>query len=138
MIPSFKPGILSSNRIRAVASADVTPSAIDWTDNSDSLTEIATGNGAQTISGINTSINLYYQCIYCGDGGGIEYKKNAGAWISISELSTVSVSNGDTLDWRYVPSSFSGGETIIIEIRNSSDSDAIIDSGIQLQYSSPI
>jgi hypothetical protein len=126
---------LSSWANQGAAPPDVTPSTIDWTDNTDSTLQIPTGNGAQTISGINTSINLYYQCVYCGDGGSIEYKKNAGAWTSISELSTVSVSNGDTLDWRYVPSSFSGGETIVIEIRNASDGNAIVDDSITLSYS---
>ena len=117
--------------------ADVTPNAINWTDNSDSTIQIPTANGAQTISGISSSINLYYGCIYCGDGGTIQYKKNAGAWTTIAELETVSVSNGDTLDWRYVPSSYSGGETIIIEIRNASDGNAIVDDQIQLAYAAP-
>jgi hypothetical protein len=128
---------LSSWVNQGAAPSDVTPNAIDWTDNSDSTIQIPTANGPQTISGINTSINLYYQCIYCGDGGTMQYKLNAGSWTTIAELATVSVSNGDTLDWRYVPSSYSGGETIIIEIRNASDGDAIIDSGIQLAYSAP-
>ena len=114
--------------------ADFTPSAINWTDNSDSTLQIPTANGAQTISGISASINLYYQCIYCGDGGTIQYKKNAGAWTTIAELATISVSNGDTLDWRYVPGSYSGGESIIIEIRNASDGNAIVDDQIQLAY----
>jgi hypothetical protein len=125
---------LSSWANQAAAPPDVTPSTIDWTDNTDSTFQIPTGNGAQTISGINTSINLYYQCVFCADGGSIEYKKNAGAWTSISQLSTVSVSNGDTLDWRYVPQSFTGGETIVIEIRNASDGNAIVDDSITLSY----
>lgn len=120
------------------AALDVTPNAINWTDNSDSTLQIPTGNGAQTISGINTTIQLYYECSYCGDGGGMEYKKNGGAWTAINELETVSVSNGDTLDWRYVPSSYSGGETIVIIIKNLSDPVALdnyatIDE-ITLQY----
>lgn len=140
IIPSSSYGVIASSRKIIVAAAggggDVTPNALDWADNLDSSLQIPTSNGPLTISGINTSINLYYQCVYCGDGGSIEYKKNAGAWTSISEFSTVSVSNGDTLDWRYVPQSFVGGETIVIEIRNASDGNAIVDNSISLAYAS--
>jgi len=140
IIPSSSMGVFASSKPKIVVSGgggDVTPNAIDWTDNADSTLQIPTGNGPQTISGISTAINLYYACVYCGDGGSMEYKKNAGAWTSISALSTVSVSNGDTLDWRYVPGSYSGGESIVIEIRNASDGDAIVDASITLAYNTP-
>lgn len=130
MIPSFKPGILSSNKIRASAGpADVTPNAVDWSDDTTvfwtSGTIVGTFDGAKTISGINTAINIYYECIYCGDGGQIYYKKNGGSWIAVSALENISVSNNDTIDWGY-----SGGpETLIqFQVKNASDSNAVLDS----------
>ena len=103
---------------------DVTPDSVSWGGGGaivGSAPSVASSN--KTITGINTSINLYYECVYCGDGGNIEYSKNSGAWTSISELGTLSIANNDTLAWRYVNS----GGTTIIDIKNASDGNALID-----------
>lgn len=130
MIPSFKPGIMSSNQIRAAGGgADVTPNAVNW----DDYTFIAyngtvqgTASGAKTISGINTSINIYFSCIYCGDFGTVYYKKNGGSWTSVSENQNISVSNGDTIDWGVADLGY-----ISFAVKNASDSNATLDSVVE-------
>ena len=58
MIPSFKPGIMSSNRIRAAAGADVTPNAVNW----GNMTYISVNDAVefreQQITGINQQITI--------------------------------------------------------------------------------
>ena len=131
MIPSFKHGIIASSRPRVVAAAnDVTPNAVDWSDDTTAFwtsgsTIVGTLGGAKTISGINTAINIYYECIYCGDGGQVYYKKNGGSWIAVSELENISVSNNDTIDWGY---SANPECTIQFQVKNASDSNAVLDS----------
>lgn len=140
MIPSFKHGIIASSMPKAAAGGggDVTPNAVDWDDFNDlclpnNSTVSGTMSGAKTISGINTSINLYYECSYCGDGGNVYYKKNGGAWTQVAEFENISVSNGDTLDWGYGVGLLPGSSISII-IKNASDSNAIIDNQINFQY----
>jgi hypothetical protein len=106
--------------------ADVTPDSVNWTDGSAFASFSSTASGAQTITGINQTIELYYSCNYCGDGGTIKYKKNGGSWTSISYLGTIEIADGDTLDWGY--ESYFG--YIDIAIKNASDGDAVIDSSI--------
>jgi hypothetical protein len=56
MIPSFKPGIMSSNQIRAAGGGvDVTPNAVDW---NDVVSSVSATTNTVTITGINTAINL--------------------------------------------------------------------------------
>ena len=101
---------------------DVTPNAVNWEDassHSSSATSLA-----QTITGINTSINLYWECDYCGDSLTIEYNKNGAGWVSISEFENISISNNNTLNWRALGS---GGFQSIF-IKNASDSDALLDT----------
>jgi hypothetical protein len=101
---------------------DVTPNAVDWPDaSSPGLTATST---AQTITGINTSINLYWECDYCGDGLTTEYNKNGAGWVSNSEFDNISISNNDTLNWR---ATSSGGFQSIF-IKNASDSNALLDT----------
>jgi len=102
---------------------DVTPNAVDWSD--ESSFSSTTESTAQTITGINTSINLYFECDYCGDGLGIAYNKNSTGWVDIAEFATISISNNDTLNWRAGPAS--GGYTSIF-IKNASDSNALLDT----------
>lgn len=59
MIPSFKPGILSSNKIRAAVGEDSTPNAINWSSaDYDAVSGNATSSTKQ-ITGINVPITLY-------------------------------------------------------------------------------
>lgn len=107
--------------------ADVTPDSVNWTNGSTLGGSFSSsGSGAQTITGINQTIELYYDCNYCGDGGTIKYKKNGGSWTSISASATIEIADGDTLDWGY--EAYFG--YIDIAIKNASDGDAVIDSSI--------
>jgi hypothetical protein len=128
MIPSFKPGILSSNRIRAVASADVTPNAVNWND-------VAAPGGSTntvTITGINTAINLSISWTgYPGFGGFDVYKNDS--QISLAEVSqnegspyTLSVSNNDEIYF----SAFSPATvaSISVTVTNASDGDTVLDT----------
>lgn len=133
MIPSFKHGIIASSRRRVVAGAgDVTPNSIDWDDYT--FNEFAggaiigTGSGAKTISGISTSINIYFSCIYCGDFSELYYKKNGGSWTLVAENENISVSNGDTIDW-----GTNNFGVISFLVKNASDGNATIDSEITLE-----
>ena len=105
------------------SAADVTPNAVNWPDASSGKSTAA--SVAQTITGINTSINLYFECDYCGDGLAIAYNKNGSGWVDIAEFATISISNNDTLNWRAGPAS--GGFTSIF-IKNASDSNALLDT----------
>ena len=119
---AYKIGILAKKATGG--GADVTPDAVSWGGGSPIYGSIPTiTSDTKTITGINTSINLYYECVYCGDGGTIEYSKNSGAWTPVSELSNISIANNDTLAWRY---SNSGG-VITVDIKNASDGNAVID-----------
>lgn len=86
MIPSFKPGIMSSNQIRVAVGggADVTPNAVNWSAigyNGNS------GNFAYSerqITGINTTITLQVQIPVLYTGSGVYYlvSNTAGAIVS--------------------------------------------------------
>ena len=119
---AYKIGILAK-KATGGGGSDVTPDAVSWGGQIFNGGPIAT-TATKTITGINTSINLYYACVYCGDGGNIEYSKNSGAWTLISELSNISISNNDTLAWRC---DMAGGGTQIVNINNDSDGDTQID-----------
>jgi hypothetical protein len=133
MIPSFKPGILSSNIIRAAGGgggSDVTPNAVDWFEASSTGCETSTNT--QTISGISTSINLSVSWIFQGgDQSGIfSYSKNGGANVTISSNpTTISVSNSDTLNFTLASSVFglsNDGRTITVT--NTSDNNTVLDT----------
>lgn len=127
IIPSSLHGVIASSRPKIVISGgggDVTPNAIDWgVPFWDGGSESYVTN--QTITGIDTTINLYWECSYCGDGGSIYYSKNNGAWTLISELSNISISNNDTLRWKYVSTP---GTSQNIFVKNASDSNALLDT----------
>lgn len=126
IIPSHSHGVIASGRLRPVSAGggDVTPNSIDWgVPYWDGSTESLVNN--QTITGISSTINLYWECSYCGDGGDIYYSKNSGAWTLISEFTNVSVSNNDTLRWKL---NAPPGSAKDIFIKNASDSNALLDT----------
>lgn len=121
MIPAIRT-VIASSGIKVAASADVTPTPTpNWSDVTGFIPFASTGQ--QTISGINTTINLYFEYDF-GDGLSIEYRKNGGSWTPINEFATVAIANGDTLDWG---ARGSGGYQSIM-IKNASDGNALLDT----------
>jgi len=106
----------------ATSPADVTPAAVNWAN-------IGPGNepqnnANQTISGIDTTINLEMNRT---GSGLVYYSKNGGAFTFLANGDTVSVANNDTLRWQVAnvaPGTVSGTVTIT----NASDGDAAIDT----------
>lgn len=108
----------------AVISNDVTPNPTpNWDDPYDVSGPPTTIN--QTIQGISTSINLFWSCNYCGDGGSLEYSINNGTWTAIANNVNFSVNNNDTLKFRMVDIDIG---TLIADIKNASDGNVILDT----------
>lgn len=113
----------SFRRPVASAAADVTPNAVNWTN--------ASGSGAattntQTITGINTSINLSIS--WSGKTtGALNVYKN-GVEIPIADEDspyTLSVVNNDAI---YFYSSSAGAETVNFTVTNLSDGNTVLDT----------
>lgn len=138
MIPSFKPGILSSNKIRAAAN-DVTPNAVNWV-NIDNQT--STRFTTQQISGISTSITLEITFTGSNPGTRLGYKvETAGS--TPSYTTGTLTGNGFTVISAY-PTSFSvsnnqyvsfgintalaRGNSATITVKNTTDSSATLDT----------
>ena len=122
MIPSFKPGILSSNRIRAAGGgADVTPNAVNW---NDVVSAVSATTNTVTITGINTAINL---SISGYSFGGFKVYINNNEFTIDDDPYTVSVSNNDEV--YFVFSTSTGEETTIsITVTNASDGNTVLDT----------
>jgi hypothetical protein len=105
--------------------ADVTPNAVNWGDCVDTVNGIGT-NSNQTISGITSSINLYW--VRSGDANiTVSYSKNNGSYTTIAQNTNFSVSNNDTIKWQV--QTFSGtAQSGTITVRNASDSNASLDT----------
>jgi len=137
MIPSFKPGILSSNIIRAAGGggggSDVTPNAVNWIE-STSNSLVATSN-QQTITGINTTITLRIELSNSLEFGEVaSYIKNSGSAIDVQnpaaipsvEYADVSIVSGDILEFRLDGTgNFQQG---IFNITNLSDGNTLLDT----------
>jgi len=136
MIPSFKPGIMSSNQIRAAGGgSDVTPNAVNWND-------VSGGYGfplytnTVTITGINTAINLVIT--WSGNTvGTFGIYINGGSYVSLEdELGgspvTLSISNNDTI--RFGAGIISGSKVISVTVTNSSDGNAVLDTFTMTVY----
>jgi hypothetical protein len=96
---------------------------VNWTDASGVGTA---DTNTQTISGINTQINLRVSC----SGGALanyQYSLNGGNWTALyfSEDETITVSNGDTL--RFSGTAAYGG-TSTFTVVNQSDGNATLDT----------
>ena len=100
--------------------SDVTPDAIGW---ETYVEDTNPSTSHQSITGIDTTINIYYEFIL-SDGGDIQYSKNSAAYVSLSSNTNISVSNGDTISWKWVGDL--GGYAAIIDVRNDSDADALL------------
>lgn len=144
MIPSFKPGILSSNRIRAAGGgADVTPNAVNWANigyNAD------TGNftySEKQITGINTTITLKVQIPAQYTGFGVYYlvSNTSGDIVSgdgessaepaivatqVLNNGTFTVSNNQYVTFGAYTSCFNVG--LSITVINQSDSNTTLDT----------
>ena len=137
MIPSFKPGILSSNIIRAAGGggggSDVTPNAVNWIE-STSNSLVATSN-QQTITGINTTITLRIELSNSLEFGEVaSYIKNSGSAIDVQnpaaipsvEYADVSIVNGDILEFRL--DGTGNSQQGIFNITNLSDGNTLLDT----------
>ena len=123
MIPSFKPGILSSNRIRAVASADVTPNAVNWND----VSAPGGSTNTVTITGINTAINLSISWTGYPGSGPFQVYKNDSPIDLPGEGSpyTLSVSNNDEI---YFFATSVEVSSISVTVTNASDGGTVLDT----------
>lgn len=105
--------------IRAKKSAgggggDVTPNAVNWTDVSQNAPPSSVDTNSQTISGINTTIEL--DITFDFNDGSLYYIKNTDAAVEFVG-SPFTVVNGDTLKFRF---SGSGG-LVQFNVYNNSD-----------------
>ena len=110
----------------AAAADDVTPNAVNWGDCND----IVGGSGSnsnQTISGITSSINLYWERTTGGTDITVYYIKNNGSAVEIDENTNFSVSNNDTIKWT-VQTNSSTLQAGTIAVHNASDSNATLDT----------
>jgi hypothetical protein len=111
---------------------DVTPDSM--TGDYSNISSLSTGVGSTEdaeVSGIDTTINLYYE-LSGTSGGGIvtySYRINSGSWIPLTQGSgnTFSVTNLDTVGWRVVTTEFTT-QSGTITMKNGSDGDATLDT----------
>jgi len=132
MIPSFKPGIVSSNQIRAASGPDVTPNAVNWTDAEGYCLSVT--SNTQTISGINTTIDLIVTWTHSGSGTALisQYSKNGGAFTTFTSGTTINMANNDTLQFNMAKpaATFYGLESRTFTVKNSSDGNVTLDTFI--------
>jgi hypothetical protein len=119
---AHKIGILAK-KAAGGGGGDVTPNSIAW---ETSLEDVNPATSHASITGIDTPINIYFECTYCGDGGVIQYSKNSGTYITLDANTNISVSNGNTISWKYTVDPWSSGYVAIITVRNASDSNALL------------
>lgn len=81
--------------------------------------------GAQTMQGINVAVTL--KITWTGSLASMNYKLNGGSLTAITNGGTVSVSPGDTLNWRPVKSG-TGTVTGVASVTNSSTGGSAVDS----------
>lgn len=95
------------------SSADTTPDAVNWTDVSQLAPPFEVDTISQTISGINTTIQLEVTIDF--NDGALLYIKNADA--AVSPNTPFTVVNGDTLKFRFQGS----GGSVQFNVYNNSD-----------------
>ena len=95
------------------SSADTTPNAVNWTDVSQIAPPFSVDTISQTISGINTTIEL--EVTFDFNDGTLYYIKNTDAPVSYTVPFTVV--NGDTLKFRFQGS----GGSVQFNVYNNSD-----------------
>ena len=103
---------------------DVTPTlSADWTDISDTITGIGSGN-VVTLSDINTTISVFYTKTGSTNVT-VRYRKNGGSYITLAPSTNISVSNNDTIQWQ-VETAQTSTQSGTITVKNASDSDATL------------
>ncbi len=111
----------SSGYLRACACmvADRTPDAIDWANFDDN-------SSVQTITGINTSINVRISVVLNQGAPDVWYRKDGGSWTLFSSSVDVNnVSEGSTLEFRVIGNV---GDAATFTITNLSDSNTVLDT----------
>lgn len=93
--------------------SDVIPDAVNWTDVSQNTPPFSVDTNSQTISGINTTIEL--DITFDFNDGTLNYIKNTDAPVVFS--SPFTVVNGDTLKFRFQGS----GGAVQFNVYNNSD-----------------
>lgn len=103
------------------AGADITPYGIFW----DDFTSLSQD---QPIFGIATSVNLEISSVYDVGTPTTKYRKNGGAWVTVTPGTplTVSFSNRDMLQFEVT--SATDGDKATFTVRNLSDSSRLIDT----------
>ena len=99
---------------------DVTPDAIGW---ETYVEDVNPETSHKQIKGINTAINIFWQQVF-NDGGAIQYSKNSGSFTTLAENTNLSVSNNDTIAWKFVGDN--PGYAAEINVKNASDSNAAL------------
>lgn len=139
MIPSFKPGIMSSNRIRAAGGgADVTPDAVNWANLEYNGYIGEFGYSERQISGIDTTITLKVEIPDFTDvyvlvesaaqfGGGDAFSIQDASYLGFTQLfdgDTFTVSNNQWVTF------MAGGActSTTITVKNQSDGNATLDT----------
>lgn len=102
---------------------DFVPGALNWTIASSTVVSITEATNSQTLAGITRAILLR---ITSSATATMEYRKNGGSWTSISSGGQVSVSNGDTMEWRM--SVGPPGGTVTFSVYNDSAGGTLLDT----------
>jgi hypothetical protein len=155
MIPSFRPGIRSSNRIRAVASADVTPTAIaGWCDcyaHTSYVEDCYDSITNEQITGIDTTITLkveyanilmqlwvkknfsttptYSNFNFCDTETKLltyDYNFSGNGWTQLNNNDTFTVVNNDWVAFGCSKKSGTGYQSEAVTLKNVSGGNATI------------
>jgi hypothetical protein len=128
IIPSSTHGVIASSRPRVVvAVGDVTPNAVNWEDASGGCN---CSTNEQTITGINTAINLVISWSVSGFVGEFFMYKNAtefDLFNNYSNPATFSISNNDIISF-YVSGSACSAVENSVTVTNASDGNAVLDT----------
>jgi hypothetical protein len=118
-----------ANAKKGSSGPDVIPNSLNWNDPTASVLTATTTS--QTITGIDTTITILIEVDAMQTDGSwsYSYSKNAGSYIGISNSSTFTVVNNDSLIFRAVASMYygSGAQTVLI-IKNQTNSNSTLDT----------
>jgi len=76
----------------------------------------------KSFAGINTTVTL--KLTFIGDASSVAYRKNGGSYTTFSSGTTITVVNGNTLNFRVYGVDAAGS----ISVLNNSNSDSLIDT----------
>ena len=103
---------------------DVTPNTINWADFNDE-------SSSETITGINTTINLQISAVNGVGTPTLEYSHNGGAFTAFTTGSPATINgvfDGDTLQFKVKPGSIN--DTATFTITNLSDGSTVLDTAV--------